>query len=51
MKRENISVDYDDYSGRDSIRPTISRPPFDALHLMMLGFKVVIKIYGSLVKS
>ena len=34
MKRENISVNYDDYSGRDSIRPTISLPPFDALHIM-----------------
>ena len=27
-------IDHDDYSGRDPVRPTISRPPFEALHIL-----------------
>lgn len=34
MKKEGIMIDHDDYSGRDSTRQTICRPPFDALHIM-----------------
>ena len=34
MRKEGIMIDHDDYSGRDSARQTICRPPFDALHIM-----------------
>ena len=34
MKKHNIILYQDDYSGRDQSKPLVCRPPFDALHIM-----------------